>query len=85
MYDVRVANKPEKFLKQLQADYKETIKTRLKELQNNLFPRGAIPLTGEPHCYRIRIGPFRIQYQVLEDEKVILIYKIERRDETTYK
>ncbi len=85
MFEIRVGNKPEKFLKNLQADYRETIKTRLQELKTNFFPRGALPLSGKPRCYRIRVGPFRIQYQVLEQEKVILVYKIERRDETTYK
>jgi len=85
MYEVRIGNKPEKFLKQLQPDYRETIKARLQELKTTIFPRGAINLEGKPHCYRIRVGPFRIQYQVYEAEKVVLIYKIERRDETTYR
>ena len=85
MYEVRLGNKSEKFLKKLQHDYRNTIKTRLQELKTTIFPRGALPLEGKPNCYRIRVGPFRIQYQLLEEEKTILVYKIERRSETTYK
>ncbi|MBI4361530.1 type II toxin-antitoxin system RelE/ParE family toxin [Candidatus Micrarchaeota archaeon] len=85
MYEVRVASKPEKFLNRLQPDYKQTIKTRLLELKTNFFPRGARPLTGKQNCYRIRVGPFRIQYTVVDELKTILVYGIERRDEHTYR
>ena len=69
MYEVRIGNKPEKFLKKLQPEYKETIKERLQELKNTAFPRGALPLTGKPDCYRIRVGPFRIQY-IVKDKTI---------------
>lgn len=32
----------------------------------------------------IELASFRIQYKILESENVILIYKISRRNETTY-
>lgn len=63
MFDVRVANKPEKFLKNLAPDYREAIKLKIDELKENFFPRGALPLSGRDRCYRIRVGPFRIQHQ----------------------
>lgn len=84
MFAVHIAGKPRKFVESLQQDYKARIREKLEELQENPFPRKSIPLFGKPHCYRIRAGPFRIQYHVLEAEKAILVYKISRRDETTY-
>jgi mRNA interferase RelE/StbE len=85
MYNIQVARKPKKVLKELPDDYKEKIKARLKELEKNIKPHGAIHLIGKKNCYRIRIGPFRVQYQFFEDEKLVLVYKITKRSETTYK
>ena len=85
VYTLQVANKPKKFVEKLFSDYKRTIKERLEELQTNPYPRGCIPLEGQPDCYRIRVGPFRVQYAVSEQEKVIVVFKISKRNETTYK
>ena len=84
-YTVHIANKPKKFVEKLFPDYKNTIEEWLKQLENDPYPRGCIPLEGKPHCYRVRIGSFRVQYAVSEQEKIIMVFKISRRDETTYK
>ncbi|MFH0884103.1 MAG: type II toxin-antitoxin system RelE/ParE family toxin [Candidatus Micrarchaeota archaeon] len=84
MREIQVASKAVKFLRGLPEDYKNAIKERLKELETNLLPRGAIQLKGQEKCYRLRVGPFRIQYHHMEKEDVVLIYKISRRDETMY-
>lgn len=85
VYIVYVANKPKKFVENLFPDYKKTIKERLEELQFNPYPRGYISLEGQPDCYRIKIGPFRIQYAVSEQTQSITVFKISRRDDSTYK
>ena len=82
---VIVSRKATKFIRKLPPTYNEAIKERLKELETNIMPHGSISLTGRKNCFRIRVGPFRIQYQFFEEEKIILVYKIKRRDETTYK
>ncbi|MEK6979602.1 MAG: type II toxin-antitoxin system RelE/ParE family toxin [Candidatus Micrarchaeota archaeon] len=84
MYLVHVSEKAKKFAEKLSPDYKSTIKARLEELQHTPYPRGCISLEGRPDCYRIRVGPFRIQYSIIEQDNVILVFKISRRDETTY-
>jgi mRNA interferase RelE/StbE len=85
MPQIQVSKKAAKSLRELPEDYKNAIKSILKELETNLLPRGAIPLTRHEKCYRIRVGPFRIQYHFMEKENVVLVYKISRRDETTCK
>ena len=85
MRKIKVALKAVKFLRNLPEDYKNAIKKRLKELEDELMPRGAIQLVGQEKCYRIRVGPFRIQYHYIEKEDVILIYRISKRSGTTYK
>jgi len=54
-------------------------------LEGELVPHSAIRLKGRDGCFRLRVGPFRIQYAFLEKEDVVLVYKISRRDEETYK
>lgn len=85
MREIRVGTKAVRFLRELPEDYKEAVKQRLKELENNLMPRGSIQLKGHEKCFRLRVGPFRIQYHYMEKENVVLVYKISRRDEKTYK
>lgn len=85
MPQIQVTKKAVKFLRELPEDYKNAIKSILKELETNPTPRGAVQLKGHEKCFRIRVGPFRIQYYHMEKDDVILIYKISRRDETTYK
>ncbi len=84
-YTVSIANKPKKFTEKQFPDSKERIKERLQTLSEDPYPHGVIPLEGRPHAYRMRVGPFRIQYLVLEKDKTIVIFKISRRDENTYK
>jgi len=35
--------------------------------------------------YRLRIGPYRVIYRVFDEEQVILIGRIARRSEGTYR
>ena len=52
---------------------------RLRELEENPFPRGSIKLRREKDAYRLRIGDYRILYKILWDEDLTLVFKIEHR------
>jgi mRNA interferase RelE/StbE len=52
---------------------------KIKSLEETPFPVGSIKMEGEDNVYRIRSGDMRILYKLLKSEKVILIFKIERR------
>ena len=84
MYNVQVTKKAAKFLRNMPENYKNAILGRLKELENELMPRGSIHLEGKENSFRIRIGPFRVLYRSVKEEKVIIVYMIKRRNETTY-
>ena len=84
MYNIQLASKAVKFLKDLPDDYRNSIKQKISILQTDPKPRGSIQLVGHDNCFRFRIGPFRVQYIIIENEKSILIYKISRRNENTY-
>jgi mRNA interferase RelE/StbE len=85
MYKIQLSNKAVKFLRSLPEEYRNAVKHRLEELHETVIPRDSKQLKGHPNCFRLRIGPFRVQYHFLEKERTILIYKISKRGETTYK
>jgi mRNA interferase RelE/StbE len=52
---------------------------RLEELGDDPFPRGAIKLQGREGVYRIRVGDYRVLYEVFRKESVVLVDKIDHR------
>ena len=46
-------------------------------------PPGAVQL--EQDVYRIRVGDYRLIYKVLDEERIVLIGRIVRRSESTYR
>lgn len=58
---------------------KTRIITKIKSLKETPFPVGSIKMEGEENVYRLRSGDMRILYKLLKSEKVILIFKIEKR------
>jgi len=59
----------------------ETILERIKILEQNPRPNKCVKLAGYDNEYRIRIGDYRVRYQVLEKEKVVvLLHCMHRKD-----
>jgi mRNA interferase RelE/StbE len=55
----------------------------IRQLPDDPRPPGIRQL--ERNVYRLRIGDYRIIYKILEAEKVILIGRVVRRSESTYR
>ena len=55
-------------------------------LEHDPRPRGCVKLTDDPHGrYRVRAGRYRILYHVDDRDKVVVIARVARRDESTYR
>ena len=67
-------------LEKLDAQTRERVVGRLRELESVPFPRGCRKLKGEVDAYRLRAGKIRILYKILWNEKAILVFKIESRE-----
>jgi mRNA interferase RelE/StbE len=48
-------------------------------------PHGVRKIKEAVTAYRIRVGNYRIVYDVYDDKKVVVILQVVRRSETTYK
>jgi mRNA interferase RelE/StbE len=51
----------------------------LEALENEPFPRQSIKMSGAENLYRIRVGDYRIVYEVDQDQKQIMINFIRHR------
>lgn len=54
-------------------------------LAENPRPRGVRKIRGTEHCYRLRVGPYRVIYDVLDARQLVVVLGVGRRTESTYR
>ncbi len=79
MYKIIISKKASEFILQLDKGYKNKIKTILYSLKNNPFSYPYKKIRGETNLYRIRVGKYRILYEVNKKENLIVVLKIDHR------
>jgi mRNA interferase RelE/StbE len=62
---------------------KKRLLEAVQSLARNPRRHGAIKLTRA--LYRIRVGPWRIIYAISEQDREVVVVKVARRSEDTYK
>ena len=55
----------------------------IRGLADNQYPYGSVHL--DDILYRIRVGRYRIIYAVMDEQLLVIVVKLARRSETTYK
>jgi len=63
-FEVRLSKKAYSSLESLEKETAQRIIEKLRELEDNPFPRGVSKLRGEKDSYRIRVGDYRILYRI---------------------
>jgi mRNA interferase RelE/StbE len=51
----------------------------VEDLVENPFPHGVEKLSGSEHAYRIRLGDYRIVYEVVAESKLVEIQRVRHR------
>jgi mRNA interferase RelE/StbE len=88
----RVEHAFRKSLSKIPTDYQETIVAAIRSLAAHPRPEGkrTKKLTGRlimsqfTAHYRLRIGPYRVLYDVDDQRKKVIILKLAKRNEQTY-
>ncbi|MBI5410586.1 MAG: type II toxin-antitoxin system RelE/ParE family toxin [Nitrospirae bacterium] len=88
----RVERDFEKTLEKLPVDYQSTIAEKVRSLSLNPRPEGkrSKKLKGEVVVaqfiaqYRLRVGPYRVLYDIDNQRKKVILLKLVKRDEHTY-
>ncbi len=57
------------------------IKSHIDALSENPLPPGATKIEGEDNCFRIRVGPYRIIYDIYNEKLWVLVLRVAHRKE----
>jgi mRNA interferase RelE/StbE len=76
---VLIEKKAEKGLRKLPREVKETVYSLLNKIASAPFPSGSRKIVGTDNLWRIRIGDYRILYEVDETSEIIRIERIGHR------
>ncbi len=80
-YRVVIKSSVEKDLRSLPRSMVERVDKWFEVLQDDPFPNQAVKLVGPKHRYRIRVGSYRIVYEVDKDLKQVTIHYVRHRRE----
>ena len=81
MFNLFLAKQPQKFLRNAEKELRDRIWKKLNELKENPFPSDVKRVEGRKEkAFRVRVGGYRIEYVVLQNEKEILVSEIEKRE-----
>jgi mRNA interferase RelE/StbE len=78
-YSIVFKKSAEKELRGLQHDIGDRIIIKINQLEQNPYPAGCKKLKGFLNTYRIRIGDYRVLYDVRDEELIIMVIKIANR------
>lgn len=78
-YKIEIKNSVFKDLSKLSKDINQQILKKIELLSKN--PRGqqSIKLKGTEHSYRLRVGKYRIVYQINDLEKIVTVFGVDHR------
>ena len=83
-WDLKIDPSVLKTFTKISKKYAVTLDLAIKDLPSNPYFGDIQKLKGEDESWRRRIGRYRIFYKIKTTEKVILVYKVERRTSNTY-
>ena len=68
-------------MKKIQKQDLRRVVAKLESLSIDPFPEGCRKLEGEAHAFRVRVGIYRIIYDVIGADLVVFVLKIAHRKE----
>jgi mRNA interferase RelE/StbE len=89
MYRVEVSPAADRDLEKLKGRIRmedfQRLRGAVRSLAEDPRPHGVRKIRGAEKAYRIRVGNYRIVYEVYNSDNLILILQVARRSETTYR
>ena len=79
-FKILLHKKADKFLKELKPEEKKRIIDKLRQLEDFPVTRlEIVKIAGEENTFRLRVGNYRALFKVYEQEKIIVIIKLDIR------
>jgi mRNA interferase RelE/StbE len=80
-YRLEVSPRASRDLKKLPTRVQERLRDHIDSLAQAPRPRGVVKLEGEMNAYRIRVGPYRVLYEIHDQVLVVVVLKVADRKE----
>jgi mRNA interferase RelE/StbE len=80
MYKLQILRRAMKDMAQLPDNYPRLVAEQINQLADNPRPPGTKKLTGD-EGYRLRVGVYRILYEIDDENQVITVYRVKHRRE----
>ena len=81
MYEVYLEHAAERDLKRLAAENFHRIIPSIEALGENPRPAGCRKLSGSKSDWRIRVGDYRVLYEIDDEEKAVRVMRVRHRRE----
>ncbi|MFJ4267313.1 type II toxin-antitoxin system RelE/ParE family toxin [Paenarthrobacter nicotinovorans] len=80
-YRVEFSTAAAKQIRKLEPPVRRKVLLAIVELETNPRPDGVKKLSAESNAWRIRIGDYRVLYEIHDDELVVIIFRAAHRRE----
>jgi len=80
-YELLIERRAEKDLKKLETSLFTVVVEKIKSLSENPHPAGSRKLSGSQNDRRIRIGDYRVLYEIDNKARTIKIMRVKHRRE----
>jgi len=81
MYEVYLERAAERDLKKLPGNVFHRLVARLRKLAQEPRPAGSRKITGAENVWRIRVGDFRVIYEVDDTVRAVRVMRVKHRRE----
>lgn len=89
MYRLEVSPAADRNLERLKGRIRrqdfERLRAAIRSLSNKPRPHRVRKIKGAERAYRIRVGSYRVVYEIYDNEQLVLILQVARRAEATYR
>ena len=80
-YEIRIARRAAKALAALERRDQQRIRAAIELLADNPRPPACVAMSGEHNAYRVRVGDYRIVYEVMDAVLIIHVVRVGHRRE----
>ena len=81
MYRVFLERTAEKDLSRLSSEIHDRVIAAIQELAKNPRPSGCRKLAGSKHDWRIRVGDYRVIYEIADEIRIVRVNRVRHRRE----
>ena len=84
-YRVELSPAAQRQVRSIGTEDARRVRDVLRTLVENPRPTGCVKLSGFAAVWRVRAGRFRVIYEIHDDERRLMVLRIARRNESTYR